>query len=208
MSGSSIDLPGISRPTGIRKEHIMSMRSTISGMLAALVAAMFISPALAEHRAFSVPLIGYEETPMTLNTKGSGEFKAVVSKDGTSIAYQLSYQDLSSTVLQSHIHFGEPGLTGGVVLWLCANNPPIIPPTTIPTPQPCPPFPATITGTLTAADVVASTNGQGIDAGAAGLAEMVAAMRAGAAYANVHTTLHPSGEIRGRLGPATSDEDN
>lgn len=186
----------------------MSIRSTISGMLAALVAAMFISPALAEQRAFSVHLIGYEETPLTLNTTGSGEFKAVVSKDGTSIAYQLSYQDLSSTVLQSHIHFGEPALTGGIVLWLCANNPPITPPTTIPTPQSCPPFPATITGTLTAADVVASANGQGIDAGAAGFAEMVAAMRAGAAYANVHTTLHPSGEIRARLGPATSDEDN
>jgi hypothetical protein len=184
----------------------MSVRSTISSMVAALSAAMFISPAFADHhRAFSVDLVGYEETPFTINTAGSGEFKAVVSEDGTSIAYQLSYRNLSSTVLQAHI--GRPALSGGVVLWLCANNPPITPPTTIPTPQPCPPFPATITGTLTAADVVASTNGQGIDAGAAGFAEMVAAIRAGAAYANVHTTLHPSGEIRGRLGPEGDEGD-
>jgi hypothetical protein len=38
-------------------------------------------------------------------------------------------------------------------------------------------------------------------------AEMIAAMRAGAAYVNVHTTVHPSREIRARLGPATDDED-
>jgi len=108
---------------------------------------------------------------------------------------------VSTPATQAHIHFGRPAITGGIVLWLCANTPPITPPTTIPLPQPCPPFPATITGTLTAADVVA-VSGQGIDAGAAGFAQMVAALRTGSAYANVHTTLRPGGEIRGRIGPA------
>jgi hypothetical protein len=174
---------------------------------------MFASSTLADQGdqgdqlTFSTHLTGYEETPLTLNTSGSGDFMAVVSPDGSSITYKLTYRDLSSAALQAHIHFGRPAISGGIVLWLCANNPPITPPTTIPTPQPCPPFPATITGTLKAADVVASpVPGQGIQAGAAGLAEMIAAMRAGAAYANVHTTVHPSGEIRGRLGPATDDE--
>ena len=34
----------------------------------------------------------------------------------------------------------------------------------------------------------------------AGFAEMIKAIKNGAAYVNVHSTLHPSGEIRGRLG--------
>jgi hypothetical protein len=195
----------------MREELKMKTSSTFCAVLAASSAVVFMSSALADEgdqRDFSTHLTGYEETPLTLNTTGTGDFRAVVSPDGTSIMYKLTYRDLSSTALQAHIHFGRPAISGGIVLWLCANNPPITPPASIPTPQQCPPFPATITGTLTAADVVASSNGQGIQAGAAGLAEMIAAMRAGAAYANVHTTTHPSGEIRGRLGPATDDEGN
>ena len=78
-------------------------------------------------------------------------------------------------------------------------NPPSNAPAAVPTPQACPPEPATIRGTLTAADVV-PVPGQGIDAGAAGFAEIVKAVRNGAAYANVHTVQRPSGEIRGALG--------
>ncbi|HWZ70234.1 MAG TPA: CHRD domain-containing protein [Casimicrobiaceae bacterium] len=190
----------------------MKRNNKFVATIVASIAAMFVTPVLAQTPTpYSVHLTGYEETPLTLNTTGSGDFKAVVSADGTSIQYMLSYQNLSSPATQSHIHFGRPAITGGIVLWLCANTPPITPPTTIPTPQPCPPFPATIFGTLTAADVVA-VGGQGIDAGAAGFAEMVAALRTGSAYANVHTTVRPSGEIRGRIGPfpatATTDTSN
>ena len=41
------------------------------------------------------------------------------------------------------------------------------------------------------------TAGQGIEPG--NLAEILAAMRAGHAYANVHTTKWPGGEIRAQL---------
>ena len=47
---------------------------------------------------------------------------------------------------------------------------------------------------------------QGIDPGAAGFAEMLKAIRAGAAYPNVHTTMHPGGEIRGRFHNHESDD--
>lgn len=151
-------------------------------------------------------LVGYNETPLTINTAASGEFRARVSEDGTAIQYELTWRDLSASVQQAHIHFGRPAITGGIVLFLCTNlgNAP----NTVPVPQACPTTnPATITGTLTAADVIASTNGQGIDAGAAGFAEILKAIRAGAAYVNVHTTSHPAGEIRGRLGPERSGND-
>jgi hypothetical protein len=145
-------------------------------------------------------LTGLEETTATINSPGSGEFTATISEDGTMIKYVETYRDLSSAITQSHIHFGRPGLSGQVVLFLCTN---LTPPVGPPMPQACPlSSPATITGTLTEADVIASpvVGGQGIDPGAAGFAEMVKAIRTGSAYVNVHTTNHPSGEIRGRLG--------
>jgi hypothetical protein len=145
-------------------------------------------------------LSGLEETAATINTPASGEFTATISEDGTSIKYVETYRDLASTITQSHIHYGRPGLTGQIVLFLCTN---LTPPVGPPKPQACPTAsPATISGTLTEADVIASPvmGGQGIDAGAAGFAEMVKAIRTGSAYVNVHTINHPSGEIRGRLG--------
>jgi len=157
-------------------------------------------------------LTGLEETTATINTTASGEFRATISEDGTSIKYEETWQDLSSTVTQSHIHFGLPGLSGGVVLFLCYNpaapiTPPITAPAGVPTPPLCPTTsPATVTGTLTEADVIA-VPGQGIDAGADGFSEMIKAIKNGVAYANVHSVLHPGGEIRGRLGGSNSKGD-
>ncbi len=90
------------------------------------------------------------------------------------------------------------------MLFLCTN---LTPPTGVPTPPPCPIAGGTVTGMLTAADVIA-VSGQGVDSSTAGFAEIVAAMRAGTTYANVHSTRYPGGEIRGRLGPDTDSADN
>ena len=174
----------------------MRQITRLSGVLAAAFFLMVVAAVTAGAETVSTRLIGYQETPATINSTGSGEFTAKISKDGTAIDYTETYRDLSSPMpTQSHIHFGRPGLTGGIVLFLCTN---LTPPVGPPTPQICPAGPATITGTLTSADVIA-VPGQGIDPGAAGFAEMIKAIRAGAAYVNVHTTLHPSGETRGRL---------
>ncbi len=168
-------------------------------VIAAALLTVIVAPVAAnDEETIRVHLVGYQETPTTINTTGSGDFKARISHDGTAIDYELTYRDLASPITQSHIHFGRPAITGGIVLFLCTNlgNAP----GTVPVPQACPTTnPATITGTLTAANVIA-VPAQGIDPGAAGFAEMLQAIRAGAAYVNVHTTGHPSGEIRARLG--------
>jgi hypothetical protein len=144
-------------------------------------------------------LTGYEEDPMALSTTGSGEFRAWIGGKGEAIRYQLSYADLEGEVTQAHIHFGGRAQSGGIIAFLCTNiggGPPADPP------QACPPAPATVRGTLRAADVIGPT-GQGIGAGE--FDEFLAAVRAGVTYANVHTTKYPPGEIRAQLDPVKHD---
>ena len=135
-------------------------------------------------------LIGYQEVP-ALSTTASGRFRAWVDTEANTITYKLSYEALEGTVQQSHVHFGQKSVNGGVSFFLCSNlgNGPV-------GTQACPPPPAEITGVITP-DLVIGPLGQGIEAAA--FAEIVAAMRDGTAYANVHSTKWPGGEIRGQL---------
>ena len=143
-------------------------------------------------------LIGYQEVP-AISTTGTGEFHARISDDESSITYVLTYRDMESTVTQAHVHFGQRSVNGGISIWLCGNpTPPGVTPAITPpagTPA-CPPSPATVQDTVTATDVV-GPSAQGIAPGQ--LAELIRAIRAGVAYANVHTATFPGGEIRGQL---------
>jgi hypothetical protein len=138
-------------------------------------------------------LTGYQEVP-TLSSAGSARFFASISKDETEVHWKLSYANLESTVTQSHIHFSAPGISGPIVVFLCTNLGNAPAGTMV---QACPPAPATISGTFTAADVTAGALAQGLEEG--NLEELIAAIRAGATYANVHTTGHPPGEVRGQI---------
>jgi hypothetical protein len=183
----------------------MFKKRKLSTVFVVLAASVFAAPVIAHGKStFETALTGYNETPLTLNSPGSGSFVAKISKDESAISYTLTYTGLPTTVIQAHIHFGRPGLNGGVVLFLCNTSG--SPPATVPTPPLCPATSGTVSGTLTAADVIAVA-GQGIEAGAAGFAEMVNALRNGSAYANVHTTQRPGGEIRGPLGKAPDDDE-
>jgi hypothetical protein len=135
-------------------------------------------------------LSGYEEVP-ALSTPGVGSFRASVNRAGTAVNWQLRYEGLQA-VTQSHIHFEQKSNNGAITVFLCSNlpNPPA-------GTQACPPS-GVVTGTFTAAEVGAGAEAQGIAAGELG--EVIAAMRAGATYVNVHTTGRPGGEIRGQIG--------
>lgn len=140
---------------------------------------------------FKGDLSGYNETLVALSTTGTGSFEAKIDEGAQEINYTLSYADLEGTVAQAHIHFGASQQTGGISAFFCTNlgNGPA-------GTQPCPAAPATVTGTIRPADVIGPA-GQGITAGEWG--ELVAAMRAGKTYANVHTSKYPGGEIRVQL---------
>jgi hypothetical protein len=138
-------------------------------------------------------LTGYEESP-SVSTTGSGEFTATIAPSADVIRYQETFSGLQASVTQSHIHVGQPGVNGSIVIFLCqtATNPD---PTGL-APQ-CPQQ-GTVTGSITAANVIAGgTASQQLVAG--DLAAVITAIRAGAAYANVHTTVSPGGEIRGQI---------
>lgn len=136
-------------------------------------------------------LSGYEEDPLALSTPGSADFRADVDAKARRIAYTLSYADLEGAVAQAHIHLGGRAQSGGISVFLCSNlgNGPA-------GTQPCPPAPATVSGTLTPADVVGPA-AQGIAPGE--FDELVDAIRAGTTYANLHTSTYPAGEIRAQL---------
>lgn len=156
---------------------------------------------------FSARLSGYNEVhfnagpPATLrgaiSTKATGTFSAKLNRTGDIIDYVLSYKGLEGAVTQAHIHFGQRSSVGGIVVWLCqtATNP-APSPVSDPAITPLCPTEGTVKGTITAGQVLAQT-AQGINAGE--FAELVGALRAEAAYANVHSSLHGPGEIRGQI---------
>ncbi len=136
-------------------------------------------------------LSGYQEDPLTISTNGTALFRAQINDTDQTISYRLSYSALAGTVAQAHIHFGGRHQSGGIVVFLCSNlgNGPA-------GTQACPAAPATITGTLRAADVIGPA-GQGIAAGE--FAEFLAAIRAGVTYVNIHSSIYPGGEIRAQI---------
>ena len=137
-------------------------------------------------------LSGYQEVP-AVSSPASGRFEATVTPTNDEIAYTLSYSGLEGNVTQAHIHFGQRGVNGGISAFFCSNlpNPPA-------GTQACPPPPATVTGTIKAADVIGPA-AQGIAPGELG--ELLAAIKLGDSYANVHSTKFPGGEIRAQLRP-------
>lgn len=142
-------------------------------------------------------LRGFQEVP-SVSTPAKGEFRGVISENDDKIDYELRYEGLQNTITQAHIHFGQRGVNGSIVIWLCnvsGNNPPA-------NTQLCPQS-ATgnlpLKGTITSSNVIAaSTASQLILAGE--LAEVIAAIRGGVAYVNIHSTPNTTGgEIRGQI---------
>lgn len=170
---------------------------TVGGVIALLGVASYAIAGSNTNNFKGDPMLGYAENP-DVSTTGVGSFDAKLSSDGSSLHYVVSYSGLEGNVLQSHVHFGKTAVNGGVSFFLCSNlgNGPAGTP-------PCPQS-GTVEGDIEAADVIGPT-AQGIEAG--NLAEIVDAMRAGHAYANVHSSKWPTGEIRAQLNDKGESRD-
>jgi hypothetical protein len=137
-------------------------------------------------------LSGYQENP-DISTTGTGSFEATIDDDAQTITYELTYSALEGGAASAaHIHFGKRAVNGGVSAFLCGGG----------DKPACPAMAGTVNGVVDAADVVGPA-GQGIAAGE--FAELVAAMRAGHSYVNVHTPTWPGGEIRAQVNDRDAD---
>jgi hypothetical protein len=138
-------------------------------------------------------LTGYQENPDVSST-GTGSFKATIDDDAMTISYELEYSAIEGgAATAAHIHFGKRAVNGGVSAFLCGGG----------DKPACPATSGTVTGVIDAADIIGPA-GQGIEAGSFG--ELVAAMRAGHTYVNVHSPRWPGGEIRAQINDRANND--
>jgi CHRD domain len=162
----------------------VTLQLAVLGLLAAA------APAAAhedgEKNEFKAVLRGFEETPAIV-TAAHGEVHLTISEDQSTIAFELTWFDLSAPPLFAHIHVGQRGVAGAVSVFFCGGGgKPACPATTS----------GSVSGTIVAADVLGPI-AQGVAPGQ--LDQLLVAIRLGVAYANAHTPAHPAGEIRGQL---------
>jgi hypothetical protein len=137
-------------------------------------------------KAFQAQLTGAHEVP-PVKTAATGLAIFHLSPDGKLIHYQLKVDKLSN-ITMAHIHLGQPGKNGPVVVWLypVGGPPPAL-------------KPGTLTGMLAEGQLTANNLGGSLKGKP--LSALVQLMENGQAYINIHTTKHPEGEIRGEIGP-------
>ena len=133
---------------------------------------------------WSTHLTGANESPADTLSAAQGQVSLHLSQDGSSLRYRLNVANIEN-VTQAHIHLAPAGVNGPIVLWL------------YPSASPAQLIPGRSSGTLgqgtvTGANLVGPLTGQPLSA-------LVDAMNDGRAYANVHTTQFPPGEIRGNI---------
>jgi hypothetical protein len=161
-------------------------------MIAATVAVAMVTgtASAADVEKFHAVLSGFSEIPAVLS-EGQGTLDLRLDRSAKTVTYTLTFSNLSAPVTQSHIHFGKVHVAGGVMVFFCTNlsNGPAGTPA-------CPAGGGTVTGTLTAASVVGPT-AQNVTAGDFDALED--ALETNSAYANLHTTAFPAGEVRGEV---------
>ncbi len=143
--------------------------------------------------AFDAVLTAANEVPPTTST-GLGLASLMLSADGNTLSYTVELTGATSTVSAAHIHLGQPGQNGEVVVNLCgAGSAPA-----------CVQEGVIAVGAVPAANLVGSLSGHA-------LGDLISALRSGGAYVNVHTANFPNGELRGQVtarGDAQTGSDN
>jgi hypothetical protein len=179
----------------MRRRTGLTLVTLVSGALAVLAIGSYATADSGKKNVSTGPMSGYLEGAPggPVSSVAGGSFEATIDDDASEIDFTLTYADLEAPVLFAHIHFGQRSVNGGVAAFLCGGGG-----------KPACPQSGTVTGTIVPADVVGPA-GQGIAAGEFG--ELVAAIRAGRTYANVHSTKFPAGEIRGQINDDNQRDD-
>jgi len=199
----------------VRRQHIVKESAQMKTMRIAMAGLLFLATVVTvthltasddrgkdrDNDRLRTSLKGFNEVPV-VSTGATGRFKATIvdTLAGPEIDYELSFSGLGGVVAQSHIHIAQKDVNGGIVLWLCQGTARAPAQVAATTPE-CTEAgtdgrAGNVSGTLTAASVIPVATQQ---IAANELAEVIAAIRAGNAYVNVHSAPSPGGEIRGQL---------
>jgi len=173
---------------------------------AVAISAMLGSAAMAaQAEEFHAVLSGFGEVGVlggitgAISTEGRGTLDLKLDRRAQTIEFKLTFSNMSAPVIMSHIHLGQIHTAGGVMVFFCSS---------VGTPpagtQPCPGTAGTVTGTISAANVLALP-GQHLSAG--DFDALVNALEHNTTYVNVHTTAFPTGEIRGEIRERDRDDD-
>lgn len=147
--------------------------------------AVYASPP--DQRNFVTPLSGAAERPTPVDTNARGNAIFHLSKDGTELSYKLIVANIDN-VTQAHIHCGSADVAGPVVAFLFGF---VTGGVTI--------NGVLAEGTITAASVIPRPDSPVCPGGVADFDDLLAKIRSGDAYVNVHTVAFPGGEIRGQF---------
>jgi len=131
-------------------------------------------------------LCGLREVPPNI-TPATAMLRATLDEVGKNIMFTLDYRNMSSALVKADIHFAQEDVRGAPMVFFCGGGgKPACPAATS----------GTITGTITAADVVGPA-AQGIAPG--DFASVAHAIKTGNSYAEIHSNTFPDGEIRGQI---------
>lgn len=176
-------------------------------MLGTLIAATALTSAAVAHEPAQLraTLSGFDEVGAlnsqsgAILSEGRGTLELTLDRRTQMLSFTLRFSNLTSMVTQSHIHFGKVHMAGGVMVFFCSNlpNPPA-------GTQPCPANGGTVTGTISAANILAIA-GQNVHA--EDFDALEDALESNTAYVNVHTANFPAGEIRGQIRSDSGHDD-
>jgi CHRD domain len=179
----------------MRRRTGLTIVALISGALAVLALGSYATADSGKKNVSTGAMSGYLEGAPggPVSSPASGSFEATIDDATSEIDFTLTYAGLEAPVLFAHIHFGQRSVNGGVAAFLCGGGS-----------KPACPQSGAVTGTVMPADVIGPAL-QGIAAGEFG--ELVAAIRAGRTYVNVHSTKFPAGEVRGQINDDNQRDD-
>ena len=137
-------------------------------------------------KVFTAHLSGDNEVP-PVDSKGQGQAIFRLSEDGTALHFKLIVAN-TKEVTQAHIHCGEAGINGPVVVFLFGfvaggvNQNGVL-----------------AEGTITSANIIPRTSSAACMGGLATFENLLERIRNGSVYVNAHTVDFAGGEIRGQI---------
>jgi hypothetical protein len=122
---------------------------------------------------FTVTMTGLKERPNPVSPAGNGTATFTLDDAETTLSYTVTVASMTSTITAAHIHLGNANVSGSVIVALTT-----------------PINGQTVTGTITNQTAL----GLGLS-----FPSLIALIRNGDTYVNVHTSNNPTGEIRGQI---------